>query len=367
MARRRLEVPSADELKKIEEGFARETSGAGPGGPRAPIAHVAGEAAALSAPLPAPLRAQAARDSADAQRLRRAEAEGLLITEIGIDDIHAEELARDRMRIDGAQMDELRASIRAHGLRLPIEVFELSEPRDGRRYGLISGCRRLSALRGLHAETGDAGYGRVRAFIRRPENAQAAYVAMVEENEIRAELSQYERGRVAVLAAGEGAFPSVETAVEALFHAGSRAKRSKVRSFALIHEELGDLLSFAPALSERAGLRLAQALRAGYGAQIRGALATGQGVSAEREWSLLEPLILAAEAEGSDPARGGRPRAAAGAKQAIRGDTVPLANGMSVRREHDGKNYLIRFSGKQVDAGLVDTVMLEIQRLLGPE
>jgi len=364
MARRRLEVPSADELKKIEEGFARETSGT----PRAPIAHVAAEAAALSAPLPAPQRAQAARDATDAARLRRAEAEGLLITEIGINDIHAEELARDRMRIDGAQMDELRASIRAHGLRLPVEVFELSEPRDGRRYGLISGWRRLSALRGLHAETGEESYGRVRAFIRRPENAQAAYVAMVEENEIRAELSQYERGRVAVLAAGEGAFASVEAAVEALFHAGSRAKRSKVRSFALIHEELGDLLSFAPALSERAGLRLAQALRAGYGAEMRGALATGQGVSAEQEWALLEPLILAAETEGSDPARGGRPRASAPpARRPVPGDTVPLANGMSVRREHDGKNYLIRFSGKNVDAGLIDTVMLEIQRLLEPE
>jgi len=365
MARRRLEVPSADELKKIEEGFARETSRDG-SGVRPPIAHVAGEAAALSAPLPAPLRAQAARDATDAARLRRAEAEGLLITEIGIDDVHAEELARDRMRIDGAQMDELRASIRAHGLRLPIEVFELAEPRDGRRYGLISGWRRLSALRGLHAETGDAAYGRVRAFVRRPENAQAAYVAMVEENEIRAELSQYERGRVAVLAAGEGAFANVETAVEALFHAGSRAKRSKVRSFALIHEELGDLLSFAPALSERAGLRLAQALRAGYGAEMRGALASGQGVSADQEWALLEPLILAAEAEGSDPARGGRPRSAL-VKRAVREDTVPLANGMSITREHDGTNYLIRFKGAQVDAELVNTVMLEIQRLLGPE
>jgi ParB family transcriptional regulator, chromosome partitioning protein len=363
MARRRLEVPSADELKKIEDGFARETS---PTGLRPPIAHVAAEAAALSTPLAAPLRVQAARDAADADRYRRAEAEGLMVSEIALEAIYAEELARDRLHQVGEDMDELRASIRVHGLRLPIEVFELPEPRGAQLYGLISGWRRLNALRALHAETGDVVFAKVRAFVRRPENASAAYVAMVEENEIRADLSQYERGRIAALAAGEGVFPSVEAAVEALFYAGSKAKRSKIRSFAQIHEELGDLLNFAAALSERAGLRVAGALRVGMGERMRGALAAGQGDSAESEWKLLEPLVLEAESKGADPARGGRPRRGSSVPPKD-GERMQLSKNISISCEQDKRGYLIRFHGDRVDAELVKVIAEGLQRQMTHE
>jgi ParB family transcriptional regulator, chromosome partitioning protein len=352
MARRRLEVPSADELKKIEDGFARETSASVM---RPPIAQVAAEAAALSAPMSAPSRVQAARDAADADRYRRAEAEGLMVSEIALDAIYAEELARDRLRQGGEDMDELQASIQAHGLRLPIEVFELPEPRGAQVYGLISGWRRLSALRALHAETGNMAFARVRAFVRRPENVSAAYVAMVEENEIRADLSQYERGRIAVLAAGEGVFPSVRAAVDALFHAGSKAKRSKIRSFAQIHEELGDLLNFAPSLSERAGLRIAGALRAGMGERMRTALAAGQGDSAEAEWKLMEPLVVETEVQRPDPTRGGRPRH----REPLpgeRGERYRLSKSVSISCERDKRGHLIRFHGDLVDADLVKTI-----------
>jgi ParB family transcriptional regulator, chromosome partitioning protein len=357
MARRRLEIPSADTLKEIEDGFARETS---PASLRPPIAHVAAEAAALSTPLAAPLRVQAARDAADADRYRRAEAEGLVISEIPIDAIYAEELARDRLHQGGEGMDELRSSIRAHGLRLPIEVFELPEPRGGHLYGLISGWRRLNALRALHAETGDQAFVKIRAFVRRPENVSAAYVAMVEENEIRADLSQYERGRIAALAAGEGVFPGVEAAVDALFHAGSKAKRSKIRSFALIHEELGDLLNFASALSERAGLRLAGALRAGMGQRMRTALAAGQGDSAEAEWKLIEPLVLEAEAKGSDPARGGRPRREEPVTSEVY-DRLRVTEHVSITCERDKQGHFIRFHGEIVDSEIVKFLARQIQ------
>uniref|UniRef100_UPI0038B38FC8 ParB/RepB/Spo0J family partition protein n=1 Tax=Mangrovicoccus ximenensis TaxID=1911570 RepID=UPI0038B38FC8 len=178
------------------------------------------------------------------------------------------------MQLDPEEMAELKSSIRASGLRLPVEVFELSETdASGARFGLLSGFRRLAAIRALEAETGDPAFAQIKAIVREPGTAARAYLAMVEENEIRADLSPYERGRVAVLAVSHGAFERVEDAVDGLFHAASKAKRSKIRSFALVHEELGDLLVWPEALTERAGLRLANALRAGLGPQLRQAAA----------------------------------------------------------------------------------------------
>ena len=49
--RKRLEAPSADALKEIEAGFARETSQSGPLGPMPPIAQIACEAAARASAL----------------------------------------------------------------------------------------------------------------------------------------------------------------------------------------------------------------------------------------------------------------------------------------------------------------------------
>ena len=88
--------------------------------------------------------------------------------------------------------------------------------------------------------TGDDRYARIRALIRPRAEADAAFVLMVEENEVREELSHFERGRIAVIAANQGAFANTEDAVNKLFASGSKAKRSKVRSFALIFEELGE-------------------------------------------------------------------------------------------------------------------------------
>ena len=60
-----------------------------------------------------------------------------------------------------------------------------------------------------------------------------------------------------MLVAGQGHFADVEEAVARLFGAASKAKRSKIRSFALVHEELGDMLAFPEELTEKGGLRLA--------------------------------------------------------------------------------------------------------------
>src|SRR5690606_34114057 len=61
--------------------------------------------------------------------------------------INTRALSRDRIIMDADAMEELKASIGSNGVRMPIEVFALEEPRGDKVWGLISGYRRLYALR----------------------------------------------------------------------------------------------------------------------------------------------------------------------------------------------------------------------------
>lgn len=360
MARRkRVEAPSVDELRDLEQGFATKPASNPFAVP--PIAQVAAEAAAASDPLPAETRVEAARDRSDAEALRAAQSSGRLIAEIPVSEIFLEELTRDRMTLDREEMDELKISIRANGLRLPVEVFPLPEARDGARYGLISGLRRVTAVRELYGPG-----AMIAALVREPRDAGDAIAAMVEENEVRANLSHYERGRIAALAVGQGRFTDIEESVARLFASASKAKRSKIRSFALVHEELGDMLSFPQALTEKGGLRLATTLRMGYEAALRAALAEGQGVDPASEWEAMLPVIEQAEAGGRAPSRGGRPRKEPPAVPVPLVETFDLANGAVMRHLRDSQGHIIRIEGPSVSGGLVREVMTEIVRILGP-
>jgi hypothetical protein len=201
---------------------------------------------------PAPIT-QVTRDAAEvaafaevAEALRSAREEGRMVLELALDQVAPDHLLRDRLPVEDEEMAALKASIRAHGQRTPIEVT----PRGGALpYGLISGWRRLAALRALHAETGEARFATVRALVTRPETAGDAYVAMVEENEVRVGLSQYERARVAVFAARRGVFESENAALQALFAGASKAKLSRIRSFLEIVHALDGVLRFPQAVS----------------------------------------------------------------------------------------------------------------------
>ncbi len=349
--RRRLDAPSPADLADLETGFAAKPVA----GFAAPISQVAAEAARLTQPLPPAERAAVA--GADA--LRKAEEEGRLIREIPLDAIVTEHLVRDRMVVSGPEMEELKASIRLNGQRLPVEVVALDEG----RYGLISGWRRVTALRALAVEEGAA--GTVKALVRPAQATGAAYAAMIEENELREQLSPYERGRIAVVAADQGVFVTPDQAVDAIFATASKAKRSKIRSFAMIHEELGDMLSFPTDLSERSGLRIAHALRMGFAAKLREALASGMGVDAAGELAVMEPVLAEAEAATREPSRGGRPKRERKAAPKRPG-SVPLANGVIMERVAHEDGFSIRLRGRNVDGEFIDTVMREIERLLEP-
>lgn len=351
--RRKLEAPSADDLSRIEDEFRRET---GPRPAAAPIAQVAAETA-RSLDLASPADRA---DKAAAEAYRAAKEQGLVMAEIPVTEIDPEDLIRDRAELDQEEMTELRMSIAANGLRLPIEVYELAQPREGMRFGVLSGYRRLLAVRALLALTEDKKYQTIRAIIRKPETVSGAFVAMVEENEIRANLSQFERGRIAAITAQTGAFASVEEAVNTLFAQASRAKRSKVRSFAQIFEDLGDLLVYPDALTERSGLRLAAALRSGAERELRDALAAVRPMSADEEWALLEPVIRASEAQPKSGRRAGRPRT----RGSVASPTRTLSNGIRLSRSREGSTHYIRLDGPHLDEELMESLMAEIERLL---
>lgn len=366
--RRKLEAPSPEDISRIEDEFRRETSATpGPGGGRslAPIAQVAAESAARSETADAETRAEQARNAADADRLHQAVADGLLISELPVGQIDADAMIRDRTVLDRDQMVELRQSIAANGLRLPIEVFEHSAPRaDGVRYTLVSGYRRLLAVRGLQELTENPKYDTIRAIVRPAQGADDAFVAMVEENEVRSELSQFERGRIAVISAQQGAFVNVEDAVNKLFATASKAKRSKIRSFAVIFEELGDMLEHPEALSEKRGLQLAQALRNGAEARLRQSLAEAAQDTPDAEWASIERVIASSDTVPRDARRGGRPRAGQAASGWQNAETLRTSAGITIRRMHDGQGHVLRFEGKGVDAEVMTSLMVEIQALL---
>ncbi|WP_127115782.1 ParB N-terminal domain-containing protein [Shimia sediminis] len=364
--RRKLEAPSTADIDKLEQEFRRETSApAAPSGRGlAPIAQVAADSAALAQPMGTADRARQAELEASEGQLKAAKADGRLLVDLPVGEIDADAMVRDRSTLDPDEMLELRLSISANGLRLPVEVFELPQGADGPRYGLLSGYRRLMAVRELLGLTEQDKYKTIRAIIRPMAEADAAFVAMVEENEVRSELSQFERGRIAVISAQQGAFLNVEDAVNKLFATGSKAKRSKVRSFALIFEELGDMLEFPDALSERRGLRLAQALRQGAEARIRDALALATPANADEEWAEVETVIAKLDDVEHDPKRGGRPKKPKPISGWQNADTLVTSSGITIRQTHDSKGYILRFEGGRLDKDLMDSLVAEIQHLL---
>ena len=130
-------------------------------------------------------------------------------------DIDAEALPRDRTTLDPAALAELETSILLTGLRQPVEVWAFSQPReDGPRYGLISGMRRLTAFARLHKDNAEA---RIPAFIRQPKDIPDAMAKMIAENEIRADISPWEKGRIVVESVDEEIFPTLDAAVAPIF------------------------------------------------------------------------------------------------------------------------------------------------------
>lgn len=256
-------------------------------GPVPPVARIAAETAT-----------QAALEEL-ASELRQARDSGRMVLDLPLASVKATHLQRDRMHIDPEDMASLKASIRDRGQQMPIEVVALPEG----RYGLISGARRLAALTTLHAETGDNRFSAVKALLRPFDAAPEAYLAMVEENEIRADLSFYERGRLAYEAARLGVFDSPAAAVKMLFQHAPAPKRSKILSFVALHEALGHVLRFPEAIPEKLGLALVKVMQADPGLihRLRDGLERAAPENASLERTVLEAALRPEDAEKPRP------------------------------------------------------------------
>jgi ParB/RepB/Spo0J family partition protein len=255
---------------------------------------VANDPPALFAPLGAPPIARVAAESAAsaaltdlARELTEARDSGRLIQALALDLIDTDYLVRDRVHADPEELEALMASMRQRGQQVPIEVTALPNG----RYGLISGWRRMTALRRL-AKYGPE-FTKVLAILRRPDTAATAYLAMVEENELRVGLSYYERARIVLRATEQGVFPDTQTALARLFAPASRAKRSKIGSFFRIVHALDGTLRFPSHIPERLGLTLSRALDqdTGLATAIADSLEADPALQPHREIERLESLV----------------------------------------------------------------------------
>jgi len=265
-------------------------------------------------------------------------------------------LTRDRTGLDPEPQTELELSIAASGLRQPIEVFPLAGAPG--RYGLLTGFRRLQAFRTLLERTGEGRYAAISAFVRAETSLAAALAAMVEENDMRADLSPFERGLIAVTARNLGAFASIEEAVERLYPNAGPMKRSRLRSLAFMAEEIDGLLASPEKLNPTQAARLASALRLGFGKLISMALGESSACTFEAQWALIVPILAEAErAFAEDPVRtrGDRPRRI----------LHPRPN-LTIRREMTRDGWILRFTGRDATGLMLNTVMDEIERMYGP-
>ena len=286
------------------------------------------------------------------------------IRRIPLSEIDDGAMARDRTGLDPEPMAELRSSILASGLRMPVELYPLEFPDETLRWGIISGFRRIATFRELHGLE-VPGYDAIPALIRERRDEAARIVSMVEENEIRADLSPWEKGRIAWLAVENRLFPTIEAAVDSLYPAADATKRSRLRGVARLAQYLEGYLTSPEKLSMRQLLRLSNACRNGFTTLVQTALEQSPHKLHERQWELLQPILLESERfTRDDPATEPEPDSASRGRP--RRIARPTGRRLVIRREMTSDGYLLRFTGKDATSALLDTVIDEIERAFSP-
>ena len=269
---------------------------------------------------------------------------------IPLNDIDTTTLPRDRTFIDADAQAELQASITQNGLRLPIEIHPTNTG-----YALISGYRRLTAFQSLYETTQNTQYRTIPALIRTKTNRQNILAAMVEENEIRQNLSPWERAHIVVTAYDMEIFGTIDTALTTLYPHISRRKRAKLRAITEVVEVLDGHLIDPESLTQNQLIRLAQCIRLDWSKIIIAAIAEQRDPSSTTQWTRLLPIIqeaemLVTENRSTNPNRPRRlihPRA-----------------GITVRREVTREGYLLYITGKRATSALMTSVLDDIERWL---
>ncbi len=185
--------------------------------------------------------------------------QGLVLELVALDQIDNEKLTRDRSITVDPEIDDLAMSIRELGLSNPIRA----EKKEGDRYELIQGYRRLEAYRRLCVETKDERFAKIPvAVVPSGDELQVSYRKMVDENLVRKDISFAEMAELARAYAKDPATPetSVDKAVTSLFKAAAYQKRSYIRAFAELLDLVGEHVKYPHLIPRNLGLDLRRAM-----------------------------------------------------------------------------------------------------------
>ena len=158
-----------------------------------------------------------------------------------------------------------------------------------------------------------------------------------------------------IAALSAGIFDTLDAACTGLHPTATRQKRARLRAFAEVVEDLDGALATPELLTTRQMHHLSAALRRGMSEVIGLSLADHRRASLATQWQALLP-ILNEPVETETPTAPGRPRR-----------VLSLKQGLVIRRERSGDNWILRFSGPESKkGGLVDDVLDHIERMFQP-
>ena len=209
---------------------------------------------------------------------------GLITDLIQTADVHTRKLTRDRSVNVDPELAELKQSIQSVGLSNPIRVEQTDSG-----YELIQGYRRLTAFRELAEETGDPRYTRIpAALVPRGEPLVDLYRKMVDENLVRKDLSFGEMASLALAYAHDSGV-DVGDAVSTLYASALKQKKTYIRQFARVLDDLSGALKYPEAIPRALGLEIYRLLENNPAAatSLRTALENQPARNADAEVAIL--------------------------------------------------------------------------------
>jgi ParB family chromosome partitioning protein len=268
-------------------------------------------------------------------------------------------LPRDRAALDPQALAELQSSIATQGLRQPIEVWRLSTPtEDGHLYGLISGLRRFTAHENLARLRGNGDFTTIQAFLRTPASVPEALAAMVTENEIRAQITPWEKAALILTTIAEGHYPTPDAAIAGLFPQSDATARSRLRAVVSVVQALDGHLTDPLAYSLRQLLRLSTAVKAGFVPVLITALQEHTEKAQPAQWELMQNILAEADRSLADPNFDPPPP-----HKARR--LLHPRPGLTIRREWLPNGWRLVFTGDEAKGMMIESVMAQIERMYG--